>query len=579
MDKVQLNGHKRGIGYLRVSTDEQKDTGHGLDRQRRGIDAWAAENDVTIVAWYQDDCSGTIDMNERPQGSEMIAHLKRGGVDLVIADTVCRLTRPKFDEAEFIVLRYEFERRYGVQIVACDMPSTGDRFADNIIGLAKAKGAKEEREKIIKRNVEGRLDKAAAGRWVGTGNVPYGYRKVATGKVARLEIFHDETAVVKRMFIMYARGGYSLNDIARMLTGEGINSPNRAKEQGISGRGWYRETVRKILKNTTYVGQVTYSGILIEFPELAIIDRDTFDAAQRRMEKNFAMSKRNRIHDYLLSGYLRCTCGGAMVGHGTKKVKGPDYFRYACVSKNHYRYMVDCREQDVNSTVADSIMWDWLAWLLREPERLNAGLLEYAETQHGKLEDKHARLDTLADLIARGERQVKRAAADLAELDAKADPDDPDDENNDARNAIKAEMLAASKRLKAYRAERDEINANLALVVMSDERRGQIMGWAAEINQGIDDGDVSFAVKRQLLDWFEVKVKVEYREGQRGLFVTCVLPYGEKWLPLEVVTTASQNACHKISGRVTVSAWLPLDHNIAAAWLATAGVSVQAVTA
>jgi site-specific DNA recombinase len=526
-----------GIGYLRVSTDEQKETGHGLDRQRRGIEAYAAQHGVTLAGWYQDDCSGTIDMHERPQGRDMIDHLKRGGVDMVIADTVCRFTRPKFDEAEYIVLRYEFERRYGVQVVACDMPSTGDRFADNIIGLAKAKGAKEEREKIIKRNVEGRLDKAAAGRWVGTGNVPYGYRKVAAGKGARLEIFHPDAEVVRRMFVMYARGGYSLFDIASMLTSEGINPPNRGVKQGASGRGWYRETVRKILKNTTYVGQVTYCDILIELPELAIIDRDTFDAAQRRMEKNFAMSKRNRIHDYLLSGYLRCTCGGAMVGHGTKKVKGPDYFRYACVSKNHYRYMVDCREQDVNSTVADSIMWDWLAGLLREPDRLDAGLREYAETQHGRLEDKHARLETLADLIAKGERQVKRLAADLAELNAKADDDDPDDENNDARNAIKTEMQAASKRLKAYRAERDEITANLALVVMSDERRAQIMGWAVEINQGINDGDVSFAVKRQLLDWFEVTAKIEYRHEQRGLLVTCVLPYGEKWLPLEVVTT------------------------------------------
>ncbi|HTP10240.1 MAG TPA: hypothetical protein VMP08_18430, partial [Anaerolineae bacterium] len=68
-------------------------------------------------------------------------------------------------------------------------------------------------------------------------------------------------------------------------------------------------------------------------------------------------------------------------------------------------------------------------------------------------------------------------------------------------------------------------------------RRGQILSWAAEINQGIDDGDVSFAVKRQLLDWFEAKIKIEYREGQRGLFVTCVLPYAEKWLPLNIVTT------------------------------------------
>jgi DNA invertase Pin-like site-specific DNA recombinase len=526
-----------GIGYLRVSTDEQRENGNGLDRQQKGIEEWAAENGVTLAAWYQDDCSGTIDMHERPQGREMIAHVKRGGVDMVIADTVCRFTRPKFDEAEYIVLRYEFERRYGVQIVACDMPTTGDRFADSIIGLAKAKGAKEEREKIVKRNREGRRSKAAKGRWVGAGNVPYGYRKVATGKEARLAIFHDESAVVKRMFAMYARGGYSLYDIARMLTGEGINPPSRGVKQGKKGRGWYRETVRLILKNTTYIGQVPYSGKLIELPELAIIDRETFSAAQRRMEKNFAMSKRNRVHDYLLSGYLHCACGGSMAGHAIRKTKGPDYFRYDCARQNHYKHLIECREPPVNATVADAVLWNWLAGLLREPELLNAGLLEYADKQHGQLEDKHARLETLADLIAKGERQVRRLAADLAESSAKADDDDPDDE---ARNAIKAEMQAASKRLKAYRAERDAINDNLAQVLMTDERRGLIIGWAAEINQGINDGDVSFAIKRQLLDWFEVTVKIEYREGQRGLFVTCALPFGEKWIPLEFVTTAFQ---------------------------------------
>lgn len=167
-----------GVGYLRVSTDEQKENGHGLDRQQRNIVQYAAEHDLTIVAWFQDDCSGTIDMNQRPQGRELIAYLKRGGVDLVIADTVCRITRPKYDEAEFIVLRYEFERRYSTRIVTCDMPSTGDRFADNIIGLAKSKGAKDEREKILKRTVAGKEDKAAKGQWVGASEPPYGYRRV-----------------------------------------------------------------------------------------------------------------------------------------------------------------------------------------------------------------------------------------------------------------------------------------------------------------------------------------------------------------------------------------------------------------
>lgn len=561
---------KTGAGYLRVSTDEQKETGHGLDRQRRGIEAWAAEHGVSIVAWFQDDCSGTIEMGERPQGREMIAHLKRGGVDLVIADTVCRITRPKFDEAEFIVLRYEFERRYKAQIVTCDMPSTGDRFADNIIGLAKSKGAKEEREKILKRTMAGKDDKAKS-RWVGSYEPPYGYRRVGLKHEARLEIMPDKADVVRRIFAMYTRG-LTLADIAKTLTNEPIEPPNTRMARGTVGRGWYRETVRLILKRTTYIGQLAYNGQVAHLPELAIIDQATFDAAQKRMLSNSAQARRNRQNQYLIAGHIRCTCGGAMSGTYHAKRNGDKVLTYKCNRRHDYGHLVDCAEPSLLASQADPVVWDWLAGLLREPDRLNAGLLEYADMQHGRLEDKHARLDTLADLIAKGERQVKRLAGDLSDYDGE------DDGEDDGRNAIKAEMQAASKRLKAYRAERDEINANLANVVMTDERRALILEWAAEINQGINDGDVSFEVKRQLLNWLEMTAKIEYRNGQRGLLVKCILPYAEKWLAVEVVKSTCSQTCHNRDA-IQITTWLPLDNSLAAQWLATAGVTAQVVTA
>jgi hypothetical protein len=42
-------------------------------------------------------------------------------------------------------------------------------------------------------------------------------------------------------------------------------------------------------------------------PGPAIIDRDTFEAAQRQLERNRALATRNRNHDYLLiGGRFRC---------------------------------------------------------------------------------------------------------------------------------------------------------------------------------------------------------------------------------------------------------------------------------
>ena len=49
-----------------------------------------------------------------------------------------------------------------------------------------------------------------------------------------------------------------------------------------------------------------------------------------------------------------------------------------------------------------------------------------------------------------------------------------------------------------YKSERDQLTAELETEEMSMAQQDQIMMWAAEINQGITDGDVSFEAKRAL---------------------------------------------------------------------------------
>jgi hypothetical protein len=58
------------------------------------------------------------------------------------------------------------------------------------------------------------------------------------------------------------------------------------------------------------------------------------------------------------------------------------------------------------------------------------------------------------------------------------------------------------------------------------------MELAAEINQGIADGDVSFEAKRALVERLHVTAQVEYQNNERGLRLTCGLTYAEKWTSL-----------------------------------------------
>ncbi|MCW5851514.1 MAG: recombinase zinc beta ribbon domain-containing protein [Anaerolineae bacterium] len=67
------------------------------------------------------------------------------------------------------------------------------------------------------------------------------------------------------------------------------------------------------------MGELVYNNkrakqpIVIAVPPL--VDKDTWDRAQRQRRENFAESKRNRKHDYLFAGLIKCgTCGLTYVG-------------------------------------------------------------------------------------------------------------------------------------------------------------------------------------------------------------------------------------------------------------------------
>jgi len=58
---------KAAIGYLRVSTDEQANSGLGLDAQRAAIEGWARREGYTIAAWFCDEgISGGAALEDRP---------------------------------------------------------------------------------------------------------------------------------------------------------------------------------------------------------------------------------------------------------------------------------------------------------------------------------------------------------------------------------------------------------------------------------------------------------------------------------------------------------------------------------
>ena len=126
------------------------------------------------------------------------------------------------------------------------------------------------------------------------GLAPFGYSKKG-GKLV-----HDPitSPVLERVFTM-AMGGERLTDIAAWLDNEGIPTPRGQLK-------WSDNTVKSILRNSVYVGDLITSGL--------------YEAVQERFDSKAEAEKRE---SGVYQGIVRCgTCGRPLAYHG---VDGKDH--------------------------------------------------------------------------------------------------------------------------------------------------------------------------------------------------------------------------------------------------------------
>ena len=123
---------KEIIGYLRVSTKKQGDSGLGLEAQKAAVEAYARQDGAKVGAWYTEIETGK--RNDRPELARALAHARRSRAVLAVG-VLDRIGRNSY----FINKLLET----GVDFVDCQAPNDSP-FVTRI----KAAVAQEELEKI-----------------------------------------------------------------------------------------------------------------------------------------------------------------------------------------------------------------------------------------------------------------------------------------------------------------------------------------------------------------------------------------------------------------------------------------------
>jgi len=243
--------HKIGVGYIRESTEEQ-DKGFSPDAQEKGIRDYAKKNNIKLKdEFYKDLITGT-DASKRNDFQRMIEDAMQKKFEVIIVFHTSRFARNIQEARQYKDL---LRKKLGIDVLF-----VSQNFGDyNDPSSFLNEGVNELFDEHYSRQLgfwvkNALMMKRSQGKPIGA-SPPIGYYKKQTGydKEKERPIYSSEwhidkkgSAVVKRIFKMYATGNYSMQKIAEILTKEGLRTK--------AGNPFTYSSIKCILPNKSYLG-------------------------------------------------------------------------------------------------------------------------------------------------------------------------------------------------------------------------------------------------------------------------------------------------------------------------------------
>ena len=274
--------------YLRQSEDRNGNM-LAVDRQRQDCEKLCAQKGW-VTTEYMDNDTSASNGKTRPDYQRMLADIRDGRIDAVVAWDLDRLYRQPRELEDLIDLAHQ------KHLALATVGGEADLSTDNGRLFARIKGAvaKSETDRKSARQKRAAQQRAEAGT-PGRSTVPFGYRQAGDA----LELEPAEAMMVRDAYSAIL-AGVSLHAITRQWnTG---NVPTRR------GNRWSGATVRQVLMAWRNAGVAVYKGEPVgEGAWPAIVDRDVFDGVRAVLTqpgRRIGGTSSGRKH--LLSGIAVC---------------------------------------------------------------------------------------------------------------------------------------------------------------------------------------------------------------------------------------------------------------------------------
>jgi DNA invertase Pin-like site-specific DNA recombinase len=377
----------KAVGYARVSSKEQEESGYSIPAQIELIKSYAVDSQIRVVKTFKD--SETAKRSGRTDFNNMLSFIKENEINLILVEKTDRLYRNFKDYILIDDLDVEVHLIKENQILSKDSKSH-EKFIHGI----KVLMAKNYIDNLSEEIKKGQFQAIKQGRWVYGTVRGYKYDHSSGHPI----LVPDQNAdMIRDCFKTMAIGTYNVDGCRRFI--------NKKYGAGIKKHAFHR-----LLRNHIYRGYLKVDSL----PEIykgihePLVSNELFFKVQNILSERKTHLKAPQLDnpDFPLRGFIFCSeCGKPLTGSWSKG-RSASYRYYRC------RYC--------NMNVKSEILEDSFLKLLKsyEPEKayfqlfevifkqvwenhknLNQNFKSNLESQITKLEDKKTRI---ADLLIDG---------------------------------------------------------------------------------------------------------------------------------------------------------------------------------
>jgi len=163
---------------------------------------------------------------------------------------------------------------------------------------------------------------------------------------------------------------------------------------------------RRYRKRTTTVLRPKEEWVAVPVP--AYLPRSLVEQARAVTATNKAFERKHLAREWELRGVMRCSCGYSMKTHTTES-NGRPYHYYGCARRRQLGKKCDCKQSSIQEHRVEPVVWDFVSWLLKDPEHVRRGIERMIDRECAGMKGKPEQEENMwAEKLAQVDRKRSR---------------------------------------------------------------------------------------------------------------------------------------------------------------------------